>query len=75
LSGFIALFILWACQSFIIDQNNKHILSTKVAQIFNLGNSYISIIFITAVVGAFVAGCAALTGSFLRQPPAKPKRK
>ena len=65
-AGFIALFFLWAVQSFIIDFQNEHILATRVASILPLGGSYILLIFLTAFIGGLVAGLAALTGSFLR---------
>lgn len=71
LSAFLALFALWAVQSFIIDYKNEHILANKVAAIFQIGGSYITIILITAVIGALVAGFAALTGSFFRRPASR----
>lgn len=74
LSGFIALFLLWAIHSFVIDERNEHLLATKVANIFQLGGSYVTLILVTGLLGALVAGFGALTGSFLRRSaPAKPK--
>ncbi|MGB8192543.1 MAG: hypothetical protein WCF67_11525, partial [Chitinophagaceae bacterium] len=35
LSGFLALFLLWGILAFIIDQQNQHILSQKVAQLLS----------------------------------------
>lgn len=67
LSGFIALFLLWGVLAFIIDNKNQHLLSTKVASILPLNGNYISLILLTALVGALVAGFAALTGSFVRK--------
>lgn len=64
ISAFLALFLLWAIQCFIIDMQNEHLLSRKVAAILPLGGSSIGIILVTAFVGALVAGLAALTGSF-----------
>lgn len=74
LSAFFALFFLWGVQSFIIDSENNHVLAARVAEIFNLGPSYFAIIIITAVIGALVAGFAALTGSFLRKTTPVVKR-
>ncbi len=67
LSGFAALFLLWGIQALIIDANNHHLLSVKIAQLLPLGGSYILLIIITAFIGGLVAGMAALTGSFLRK--------
>jgi FtsH-binding integral membrane protein len=67
LSGFIALFLLWAIMAFTIDKANEHILAKKVAQILPLGGSYIALILITGLVGGLLAGLAALTGSFVRK--------
>jgi hypothetical protein len=67
LSGFIALFLLWGALAFMIDNKNQHLLSTKVAGILPLNGNYILLILLTALVGALVAGFAALTGSFVRK--------
>jgi hypothetical protein len=71
LSGFLALFLLWALLAWSIDAPNNSILSVKIAQILPLGGSTVLLILITALVGALVGGGAALTGSFIqkkRQP-------
>lgn len=67
LSGFIALFILWALLAILIDQANQHLLSTKIANMLPLGGSYILLIIMTAFTGALVSGFAALAGSFIRK--------
>jgi hypothetical protein len=61
------LFILWAVQSYYIDVQNEHLLSTKVASILPLGGSYAAVILVTAFIGGLVAGVGALTGSFARK--------
>lgn len=73
LSAFIALFLLWGGQSFLIDQKNQHLLSSKIANILPLGGSYIAVIVVTAFIAALIGGVAALSGSYLRTP-AKTKR-
>lgn len=65
LSGFLALFLLWALLAWAIDTPNNSILSVKIAEILPLGGSSILLILITALVGALVGGGAALTGSYL----------
>jgi hypothetical protein len=66
LSGFLGLFLLWGILAFIIDQNNQHLLSAKVAELLPLGGSSFLLILVTALIGGLVAGLAALAGSFMR---------
>jgi hypothetical protein len=66
LAGFIALALLWFSIAAYHDFNNEHILSTKIAAVLSLGNSTLLLV-VTALVGALVAGFAALTGSYLRK--------
>src|SRR4051812_40847854 len=70
LAAFIGLFLLWFFHAMVIDSNNNHLLSTKVAGILPLGNSFFLLLLVTALIGALVAGMAALTGSYLRSKPA-----
>lgn len=67
LAGFIALFLLWGGLSFWISNNNDHILAHKVSQLMlNMDNPYL-LLLATALIGALVAGFAALAGSYLRK--------
>lgn len=66
LSGFTGLFLLWFAQALWIDNANNHLLSQKVAAILPLGGSSMMLLLITALVGALIAGFAALTGSLAR---------
>lgn len=66
LSGFLGLFLLWGILAFIIDQNNQHLLSVKIAELLPLGGSSFLLILVTAFIGGLVAGLAAMAGSFLR---------
>ena len=65
LSGFLALFLLWASLAWAMDASNNSILSVKIAQILPLGGSSFLLILVTALVGALVGGGAALTASYL----------
>ena len=65
LTGFLALFLLWGILSFIIDQENQHVLSRKIAEVLPLGGNSLLLILVTALVGGLVAGFAAMTGSYL----------
>jgi len=69
-SGALAVGLLWACLSMIIDQSNHHILATKVASILPMKGSYVLLILVTSIVGGLVGGLASLTGSFLRSSKA-----
>src|SRR5277367_5494153 len=67
LSGFLGVFLLWEILAWWIDNKNNGILSQRVAGIMKLGNSSVLLIVITSVLGALVAGFAALAGSYLRR--------
>src|SRR5438067_8289434 len=67
LSGFAGIFLLWGGLALLIDVKNKMVLSHKIAQLFSLNGSSIILILVTALVGALVAGLAAMSGSSLRQ--------
>ena len=66
LAGFLGIFLLWGILAFWIDSKNDSILSQKIAQLFYLGSSSISLILVTALIGAIVGGFAAMSGSSLR---------
>ena len=64
-AGFVALLCLWGGLAYWIDLQNQHILSARVAELFPLeGNPYL-LILVTALVPAFIAGLAALSGNLL----------
>ncbi len=67
LTGFIALFLLWGGLSFWISNNNNHVLAHKVSQLILKMDNPIRLILATALIGAIVAGFAALAGSYLRK--------
>jgi cbb3-type cytochrome oxidase subunit 1 len=67
ISGFVALFLLWACVSFYISANNEHLLAHRLSLIILKIDSPFALIMITASVGAIVAAFAALAGSYLRK--------
>jgi len=51
----------------VIDTQNNHILSVKVANILPLKGSYIALIIITSIVGFLLGGLSSLTGYFVRK--------
>ena len=67
LTGFIALLLLWGSLSWYISSNNNHLLAHKVSMIILKTDSPYLLITATALIGALVAGFAALSGSYLRR--------
>ncbi len=66
LTGFIALLLLWGGMSWYIDMQNNHVLSRKLSVLLPFGGSTFLMILVTALIGALVAGLAALAGSYAR---------
>ena len=67
LSAIIAVGALWFGLSLWISSNNDHVLAHKVSLlILKTDNPYLLIV-VTALIGALLAGFAALTASFLRK--------
>ena len=66
LSGFIGIFILWGVLAFWISAKNDHILAHKVSLIILKTDSPILLVLVTAIIGAIIAGLAALCGAYLR---------
>jgi hypothetical protein len=67
ITGFTALFLLWGGLSFWISNNNNHVLAHKVSQLILKMDNPIMLVLATALIGAVVAGLAALAGSYLRK--------
>jgi hypothetical protein len=67
LSGFLALFILWAGMSFYISSANGHLLAHKIAVLFIKVDNPIALIFVTGMLGGLVAGFASLSGRLFRK--------
>jgi len=67
LTGFLALFLLWGCLSVWISVSNGHILAHRVSLlIFNADNPFL-LIAATTLIGALVAGFAALSASYIHE--------
>lgn len=66
LSGFLGLFLLWGILAFVIDANNDHVLSVKIAELLPLGGSSFLLILVTAFIAGLVGGLAAMAGSYVR---------
>lgn len=71
LSGFMAIFLLWGVLATVIHLRNHGILTRKIATLLPLQGNVALLLILTALVGALVAGFAAMSGSSLR-PLEKP---
>lgn len=69
-TGFISLFLLWGGLSFSISNSNEHLLAHKVSMVILKMDNPFLLMLATALIGALVAGFAALAGSYLRQSKA-----
>ncbi len=67
LAGFLALLLLWGGYSIFLNQRNAGILATKIASVLPMQGNVTLLIFVTALLGALVAGFAALSAGYLRQ--------
>ncbi len=67
LTAFLALLLLWGGLSFWISYKNEHILAHKISLLVLKMDSPYLLILCTALIGALVAGFAALSGSYLRK--------
>src|SRR6476660_8137048 len=66
LCGFLSLFLLWGGLSFWLSHNNNHVLAHKVSLLILKTDNPDLLIIITGMIGAVVAGFAAVSGSILR---------
>ncbi len=67
MTGFTALFLLWGGLAWWIDIKNEQVLSHKMASLLPFGGSSFLLILVTAVIGALVAGLAAMAASYARE--------
>ncbi len=66
LSGFLGLFLLWGIMSWLISSANQQVFAHKISKLILSTDNPGLLIFVTALLGALVAGFASLTGSLLR---------
>jgi len=67
LAGFLALFLLWSFLAYSISIDNDHLLAQKMSFTILKSQSPVALVILTALIGALVAGFAALAGCFLRK--------
>jgi|AntRauTorcE11897_2_1112592.scaffolds.fasta_scaffold00048_39 hypothetical protein len=68
--GFLALFSLWGGQALYIHIANEGILSTRIAEMLQIGSPLL-VVLITGFLGGLVSGLATLTGSLIKETPRK----
>jgi hypothetical protein len=66
LAGFCGVTLLWLFVSLIIDFRNAHILSGRMAELFQLPHSFLFIL-VSAIVGGLVGGLAGWSGAVVRK--------
>lgn len=66
LSGFFAVFLLWAGFAFLRSQLNDDILATRFAQLILKSDNPLLLILLTGMIGGLTAGLGALSGSLGR---------
>jgi len=71
LAGFLGVFMVWFVLCYMANQSNQSVMSTKMAQLLQIGNTPLLLVFASALIGGLIAGFAALTGSYLRKRPNK----
>jgi hypothetical protein len=69
LAAFLSLLLLWGGISYWISSKNEHLLAHKVSVLILKADNPYTLIAVTAVIGAVIAGLAALSGSYLRKMP------
>ncbi len=67
ITGFLALFFLWAGLSFWISAANEHLLAHKISMLFINVDNPILLIVVTGLIGGLVAGLGSLTGRLSRK--------
>lgn len=67
---FFAVFLLWMILSIYYSNQNEHILSRRVAELFGLGDSpfnWLWIVLLSPLPGAITAGFAGVSGNLAKQ--------
>lgn len=67
LSGLLGIGLLWLTLILIIDFQNNHILSVRIANMFKLGGSTSLLVIINTILGSLLGGLGALTGHLIRK--------
>jgi len=66
LAGFVSIFLLWSLMAWVDSTSNDHILAHRISQVVIGRDNPGTLVLATGLVGALVAGFAALSGRYLR---------
>jgi hypothetical protein len=66
LAGFSGVLLLWLVVALVIDIRNEHILSSRMAELFQLPHSLLFIL-VAAIIGGLVGGLAGWSGAVVRK--------
>lgn len=64
LSGFLSLLLFWGAFAWLVSMANHHILANRISVLVFKTDNPLLLVVMTALIGALVAGFAALAGSF-----------
>lgn len=64
LSGFLSLMLFWGIFSWLISMANQDVLANRISVLIFKNDNPLLLMLMTALIGALVAGLAALAGSF-----------
>ncbi len=67
LTGFLAVFLLWAYLAWQADNANEGILSERISPLIPGPDNALFLILITGFLGGLLGGLGALTGSLIRR--------
>lgn len=69
LSGLLGIGLLWLCYALYLDFANKHVLSSKIAQLFSSSlNTEITVgvlVMVTTFLGALLGGLSCMAGAMI----------
>jgi hypothetical protein len=65
LMPFLALFLSWAIQSYLLSSANNFILAERIAVLLPLGGNPYALVLATGLIGGLVAGISAIFGKQL----------
>ncbi|MBE2247100.1 MAG: hypothetical protein IAE67_07555 [Candidatus Competibacteraceae bacterium] len=77
-SAFIAVFLLWIIQAYLIHADSGDILTSRMAHVLPLGGNANILLLVTGAIGGLSAGIGGLTGNAFRNiliSPTKNKKR
>jgi hypothetical protein len=67
ISGFLAVFIVWALLAMLKSIPNNHLLAGRVVQLFPLPHNWVWVLVVTAFIGGLIGGMGALSGTLMKR--------